>query len=168
MSIREGSGSHFTFLDDCPSRLRTLQGDARLSLEKMEQSRQYDILVLDAFSSDAIPVHLLTAEALQLYDRHLKPGGVIAIHVSNRHLRLVPVVTMLARHGEFQYAMVRSEGNNDWLDSAVWVLLTKSENFLNDPMVVLSTTEPTGPDARSVHLWTDRYTNLMEILRPIE
>ncbi len=160
--------SHFTFLDDCPSRLRTLQGDARLSLEKMEQSRQYDILVLDAFSSDAIPVHLLTAEALQLYDRHLKPGGVIAIHVSNRHLRLVPVVTMLARHGEFQYAMVRSEGNNDWLDSAVWVLLTKSENFLNDPMVVLSTTEPTGPDARSVHLWTDRYTNLMEILRPIE
>ncbi|MFP6648515.1 MAG: fused MFS/spermidine synthase, partial [Pirellulaceae bacterium] len=160
--------SHFTFLDDCPSRLRTLQGDARLSLEKMEQSRQYDILVLDAFSSDAIPVHLLTAEAMQLYERHLKPGGVIAVHVSNRHLRLVPVVTKLASHGEFQYAMIRSEGNNDWLDSAVWVLLTKSENFLNDPMVVLSTTEPTGPDARKVHLWTDRYTNLLEILRPIE
>jgi SAM-dependent methyltransferase len=160
--------SHFSFLADCPVRPTIIQGDARLSLEKMKQSREYDIMVLDAFSSDAIPVHLLTAEAVELYGRHLKPGGVIAIHVSNRHLRLVPVVTMLARHGGFQYAMVRSRGNDDWLDDAVWVLLTRSENFLNDPQVVLASTEPIGADARKVHLWTDRYTNLLEILRPIE
>ena len=75
---------------------------------------------------------------------------------------------MLARHGGFQYAMVRSRGNDDWLDDAVWVLLTRSKNFLNDPQVVLAATEPIGADAGKVHLWTDRYTNLLEILRPIE
>ncbi|MFP6752581.1 MAG: fused MFS/spermidine synthase [Pirellulaceae bacterium] len=160
--------SHFSFLEDCPVRPTIIQGDARLSLEKMGRPREYDIMVLDAFSSDAIPVHLLTAEAVGLYGRHLKPGGVIAIHVSNRHLRLVPVVTTLARHGGFQYAKINSSGNGDWLDDAVWILLTKSENFLKDPQVLLATSEPTGPDARKVHLWTDKYTNLLEILRPIE
>ena len=160
--------SHFSFLEDCPVRPMIYPGDARLSLEKMGRPREYDIMVLDAFSSDAIPVHLLTAEAIGLYGRHLKPGGVIAIHVSNRHLRLVPVVTTLARHGGFQYAKIASSGNGDWLDDAVWILLTKSENFLKDPQVLLATSEPTGPDAEKVHLWTDRYTNLLEILRPIE
>src|SRR5207244_11884299 len=85
----------FTFLRDSPATIELPLGDARLSLER-EPSQQFDVLAIDAFSSDAIPVHLITSEALGIYRRHMKPGGVIAFHVTNRYLDLVPVVQALA------------------------------------------------------------------------
>ena len=85
----------FTYLQDSDATIELVLGDARLSLER-EPPQQFDVLVIDAFSSDAIPVHLITAEALGVYLRHMKPGGVIAFHVTNRFLNLVPVVAGLA------------------------------------------------------------------------
>jgi len=160
--------SHFTFLKDCPVEPRIIQGDARLSLERMKPA-EYDVLAVDAFSSDAIPVHLLTVEAIELYQQHIKPGGVIAIHVSNRHLRLVPVVTGLARHHGLQFALVLSVPKDDdtWLDQADWVLLTRNEDFLNDPTVKNAARKMTESDSQEVRLWTDNYTSLLEILKPI-
>ncbi len=81
----------FTFLHDCKADHQVLLGDARLTLEA-QPSQQFDLMAIDAFTSDAIPVHLLTREAFALYFRHLKPAGILAVHVSNRYLDLVPVV----------------------------------------------------------------------------
>ncbi len=81
----------FTFLKDCPADHQVLLGDARLTLER-QPSQQFDVLAVDAFTSDAIPVHLLTREAFQLYFRHLNRTGILAVHVSNRYLDLEPVV----------------------------------------------------------------------------
>ncbi len=88
----------FTYLRDSDATIELQLGDARLSLER-EPAQQFDVLAIDAFSSDAIPVHLITSEALAIYRRHMKPGGIIAFHVTNRFLNLVPVVEGLAaRH----------------------------------------------------------------------
>src|SRR5205814_881496 len=87
--------SQFRFLPDCKAKVDVVLGDARLSLER-EAPENYDVLAVDAFSSDAIPVHLLTREAIALYFRHLQPGGVLAVHVSNKYLNLAPVVGMAA------------------------------------------------------------------------
>src|SRR5207247_10321436 len=81
---------------EAPGRLGIVLGDARLSLEH-EPPQQFDVLAVDAFSGDAIPVHLLTREAVALYLRHLKPTGILAIHTSNTYLRLAPIVQLLAR-----------------------------------------------------------------------
>jgi hypothetical protein len=87
--------AYFSFLQSCGSRCRVIQGDARLTLAAGPPA-VYDLLILDAFSSDAIPMHLLTAEALQMYLDKLKPSGALALHISNRHLDLEPVVSQLA------------------------------------------------------------------------
>src|SRR5512146_2904155 len=87
--------SEFTYLADCPGKVDVVLGDGRLSLEN-EPGRRYDLLVVDAFSGDAIPVHLLTEQALELYFRRLEPGGILALHITNSHLDIEPVVGKLA------------------------------------------------------------------------
>jgi hypothetical protein len=95
--VRFATGGVFTYVADTPARVEIVLGDARISLER-EASQQFDVLVVDAFSSGAIPVHLLTAEAFEVYLRHLRSGGVLAIHASNRTLDLMPVISSLAHH----------------------------------------------------------------------
>src|SRR5439155_19312438 len=95
--VIELARSEFTFLRDSRAKVEVALGDARLSLER-EPAQNFDVLALDAFSSDAIPVHLLTVEAFKTYLRHLKPGVVLAVHISNRYLDLVPVLQQAARH----------------------------------------------------------------------
>ena len=111
-------------------------GDARLSLER-EPPQHFDLLVLDAFSSDAIPVHLLTKEAFEVYQRHLNPNGVIAVHISNHYLDLEPVVVNLARHFGYKLASIDYEENDEewWLYSSTWVLLSRSEQIINSPAI---------------------------------
>ena len=92
----------------CPGKVEVVLGDARLSLER-EPPQHFDLLVLDAFSSDAIPVHLLTKEAFELYERHLKTNGVIAVHISNHYLDLEPVVVNLARHFGYSWPSIEYE-----------------------------------------------------------
>jgi hypothetical protein len=140
-----------------------VEGDARLSLER-DASPPFDVLALDAFSGDAIPVHLLTAEALAVYKRHLNPQGVMAFHVSNDFLDLAPIVQQLAVRAGFQAVLVRSHANDDDLILAAdWVLVTNNRTILDNPAVrLLSAPITTRPGLRP---WTDDYNDLLQILK---
>jgi spermidine synthase len=161
---------HFTFLQDSPADVALVSGDARLSLEEERNngaSHGTDILVVDAFSGDAVPVHLLTAEAVELYLDHLKPGGVLAIHASTQHLRLIPVVVRIARHHEIPFVVLttRPEPEQEVVeDLATWILLTHNKDVLNDPEIRQKHRVPTGENARNVSLWTDKFSALYEIV----
>ena len=139
-------------------------GDARLSMER-EAPQEYDLIVLDAFSGDAIPVHLLTLEAIKIYQRHLKATGIIAIHVSNRHLDLVPVVGTLARHSDLRVVKIPNDSERGSMECrSDWMLVTASEDFVSHPRVLnaghgLAERDTSGP------LWTDQFSNLLDILK---
>ena len=152
----------FTYLADSEARIETPLGDARLTLER-EPPADLDILAIDAFSSDAIPVHLITSEALQLYARHLKPGGVIAFHVTNRFLDLVPVVDALAKANGMQAVWIRDDGDDPLASRSDWVLVSNNRGLLASPRIAQGATPiPSHPDWR---LWTDDFNNLFQVLR---
>ena len=162
--------SRFTYLPHCKGKVECTLGDARLSLER-EPSQQFDLLALDAFSSDSIPVHLLTREAFALYDRHLKTNGVIAVHISNKNLDLEPVLANVARECHYQMAVIESntEGPHPfWKLEAGWVLLTRNQAFL-DSSNIRKAIKPPEPHQKKVPLWTDDFTSLYQILyqRPV-
>ena len=161
--------SQFTYLRDCPATIDIIPGDARLSMER-EEAQDLDILVLDAFSGDAIPVHLLTRECFQIYLRHCKPDAVIAVHISNRHLDLEPVVAKLAECFQLQAAVVdthdeqEAEDATDGRYGSTWVLLTNNQGFLNQQELQQSS-RPPGTTRPGLRLWTDDDTNLFQILK---
>ena len=110
-------------------------GDARLSLEQ-ETPQQFDVLAVDAFSGDAIPVHLLTREAVALYLRHLKPNGILAIHTSNTYLALAPVSVQLANaFGYPSKSILNGSDDDECISTANWVLITRNSAFLNLPLL---------------------------------
>jgi SAM-dependent methyltransferase len=153
---------YFTFLTRSPAKVDIVLGDARLSLER-EEPQQFDVLVLDAFSGDTIPVHLLTAEAFEIYFRHLKPDGVIAAHISSRYVDLTPVIKSVERH--FRYpavvmSVMEQKGNS--VAPSVWALLTRNLLFLQHD-VIQSVADTVPGD--EVPLWTDQRNNLFQILR---
>lgn len=156
--------TYFTYLKNCPAHVEVVLGDARLSMER-EEPQEYDAIILDAFSGDAIPAHLLTAEALRIYQRHLKPTGVVAIHVSNRHLDLVPVVATLSRHVGMQVCKVANSNDRGSQEcTSDWMLVTSNKKFLEHQYVIeaasgLSEERFQGP------LWTDQFSNLLDILK---
>ncbi len=155
----------FSYLRDSPAKIDVILGDARLSLES-ETPQQFDVLAVDAFSGDAIPVHLLTREAFAVYLRHLKPDGILAIHASNTYLNLPPVVQLLAQDAGCEARMIINEDNHRKLvDSSDWVLVTRNHRFLD----ALDTTVPIEPISVPAHLrvWTDDFNNLFQILRPV-
>ena len=119
--------SEFSFLRDTPAVVETVLGDGRLSLER-EPDQQFDILVMDAFSGDSVPVHLITREAFQLYRRHLKPGGILAVNVSNRYLDLRPVMERAASELGWKalYFSFVPESEDTICNSVSWVLLFAS------------------------------------------
>jgi hypothetical protein len=153
----------FRYLRDSRAKIELVMGDARLSLAA-EAPQRYDVLVIDAFSGDAIPVHLLTTQALDLYRRHLQPNGIVAFHVSNRFLDLPPVVQQIAEHAGFQTAFISNEDDAPLdLDSSDWVLVTANQTFLSQARVAKAQqaiTIPTG-----LHRWTDDYNSLLPVLR---
>jgi spermidine synthase len=138
-------------------------GDARVSLAS-EPPQRYDVIAVDAFSGDAIPVHLIDAQALDVYKRHLAPGGIVAFHVSNRYLNLKPVVAQIAARDGMKVAYISNDGDDPkdvW--SSDWVLVTSNEQFLNDSTVTAATTAIDSiPHLR---LWTDDYNSLLPIWR---
>ncbi|MGE3315131.1 MAG: spermidine synthase [Planctomycetaceae bacterium] len=156
--------SYFTYLADCMGDVEFSMGDARLSLENQE-SQQFDVLALDAFSSDAIPIHLLTVEAAEIYLRHLKQDGVLAIHISNRHFNLRPVVDALVDHFKLASATVESLEDEELGDSvSVWVLLSREL----EPLTVNLILESASEEQPKRILWTDDRSNLVEVLRLLE
>jgi spermidine synthase len=154
----------FMFLRDCKADHQVLLGDARLTLEA-QPSQQYDLMAIDAFSSDAIPVHLLTREAFALYFRHLKSTGILAVHVSNRYLDLVPVVSRNAR--DFSKTAVDVDDDDeeeDYFSNSDWVLVASNPAIFRDPAFKSSSVQPARFRA-NLRPWSDDYSNLFQILK---
>ncbi len=156
----------FTYLNDSPARTEVMIGDARIVMERelaSGQSQQFDVLAIDAFSSDAIPVHLLTSECGEIYRQHLRPGGILAIHISNRFLDLNPVSRGMAEKLGWQ-AMRIENGNNDLTGvfSSTWILLTSNTEFANDSEIIDSI-DPWEEEEPILH-WTDDYSGLWQVL----
>jgi SAM-dependent methyltransferase len=151
----------FTYLKDTEAKVEISLGDARLNLER-EPVQNFDVLAIDAFSSDSIPVHLITLEALKIYEKHMKPEGVIAFHVSNRFLNLKPVVQKIADVRGLNVAWVQ-DTYEDGSTSSDWLLLTRSKEFLAKPEILDSTfVIPSQPGWR---MWTDDFNNLVQVLK---
>src|SRR5262249_20328126 len=124
------ANEEFTFLRDSPAKIEIVVGDARLSLER-EEPQDFDVLIVDAFSGDSIPVHLLTREAFELYFRHLKPDGVLAVHISNQYLDLQPVATAAAHQFGKEAVIVNHEADDSkGVYPATWILVGNPRGFL--------------------------------------
>ncbi|MCU1330569.1 MAG: integral rane protein-like protein [Bryobacterales bacterium] len=163
-AVLEIANTQFTYLRFCMAPKEVVMGDARLSLER-EPSHQFDVLAVDAFSGDAIPVHLLTREAYALYWKHLKPDGVLAVHVSNRYLSLAPVVEIGAKEFGKQAKNIAFEPNDrDSTEETTsdWVLVTSRPGFFDH--VEYKNAEIIKP-VKGLKMWTDDYSNLYRILR---
>ncbi len=152
----------FTYLGDSAATIETALGDARLNLER-EPAQRFDVLAIDAFSSDAIPVHLITSEAVAVYKRHLAPGGVIAFHVTNRYLNLIPVVEALAAANGLAVIHIADDGPGSLASRSDWLLLSEDKALLERPELAEFAT-PIAP-RRDWRLWTDDFNNIVQVLK---
>jgi len=152
---------HFTFLSQSKAEVELVLGDARLSLQQ-EVNQKFELLVVDAFSGDAIPTHLLTAEAIKVYQPHLADNGVLAVHFSNTHLNLEPVILGLAKSADMHALAIKTEEAPEMAARAAhWAVLVKDQASIGRP-----TEAPWGkPMACEPIIWTDDRCNLFEILR---
>jgi spermidine synthase len=155
---------YFTFLKDSKASVNVIPGDGRLSLEREVQnggSNRYDVLVLDAFAGDAIPVHLLTEEAMALYWQALKEDGILAVHTSNRYLNLSRVVTGLAPKQRKRVIRIQRGGDYAAFGST-WLLVTSNQQFMR----YVRDSVPFGADVPNEPpvVWTDAFSNLYDVL----
>jgi hypothetical protein len=165
--VPEFARKHFTFLEDMEKaggKITIKDGDARLSMEQETEPQKFDLIVLDAFSGDAIPMHLLTAEACKIYLHHLAPEGVLAIHISNLHLDLAPVTRALADDNGLTAVLV-SSGADARTGSAAsnWVLLTRNQKFFAQHSIGAPLNLTEKGDKPPVR-WTDDYSSIWSIL----
>jgi hypothetical protein len=152
----------FKFLRYCRAKHDVAMGDARLSLER-EAPENFDVLAVDAFSSDSIPVHLLTFEAMKLFFHHLKPDGILAVHISNRYLDLEPVVEGESRAlGKTARTVDTEDDATADVFAATWVLVTTPPAGFDQ--TIMDASQP-AQATRKVRLWTDDYSNLFQILK---
>lgn len=158
-SVVELAQNQFRYLRESQAKIDVVTADARLSLER-ESPQNFDVLAVDAFSGDSIPVHLLTVEAFELYFRHLQPTGALAIHVTNKHLDLSPVVQRIAAKMDAKAFLVNnsSDPTNMILFSS-WVVVTRN------PAVASRFSYLASPIRGQAPLWTDDYSNLLRTLR---
>lgn len=162
-AIVDAARRHFSFVADSPAEVSVAVGDGRLLLQQ-EADQRFDVLVVDAFSGDSIPVHLLTREAVALYRQRLKPGGVIALHISNSHLALAPVVAAIAEELGLQAAFISDPGVDGDPSTAVsdWVLLAEDRAVLDLPLISEAATPL--PRRAGMRTWTDDYSNILQVL----
>jgi hypothetical protein len=153
----------FTYIRDSAAQVTIVEGDARNALAR-EAPQHFDVLVVDAFSGDAIPLHLLTAQALALYRRNLAPGGIIAFHISNQHVDLEPAIALLAQSAGMKAMRFDSLANEDRGEySAYWVLVTDNADFFRQPEVAAAGRAPVFKPG--LRVWTDDYSSLLPLLR---
>lgn len=161
------SREYFSYTRNSPAKVEVVLGDARISMERERargEAQQFDVLVLDAFSGDGIPLHLLTKQAFELYGYHLKPDGLLAIHISNKYLNLQPLVRGLAAEcGKEALLFVENPGRSGIFDPNTWVLVTSDREFL-ESWIVEEHAEPWPGDAPPPLLFTDDYSNLFKLL----
>ena len=155
----------FTYLSDTPAKVDIIPGDARLSMEREVANgdlQKFDVLIVDAFAGDAIPVHLLTREAIEIYLRELSPNGVLAIHISNRYLDLRPVVHESAERFGLHSGWMHAPGG-PLSQQSDWILLARNNEVIGQPEVASKL--QSLDTQREVRLWTDDYSNLFQILK---
>ncbi|MDQ6759183.1 MAG: fused MFS/spermidine synthase [Acidobacteriota bacterium] len=160
--VKDIAQSQFTYIQDCPAKLDIVLGDARRSLE-VQDPQGYDLLVIDAFSGDSIPVHLLTREAFHQYYRHLNPHGILAIHISNRYLNLEGVVNRQAQNLGTPAILIVDAEEDEICSKSDWMLIGR------DPLAFESAAwkkvaQPAQPFATG-RLWTDDYSNLLQAIK---
>jgi hypothetical protein len=155
---------YFTFLRDCAPDAKVVLGDGRLKLAAQPDAG-YRLLVLDAFGSDAIPVHLLTREAIALYLKKLQPGGLLLLHLSNRNIDLLPAVARLAQDrslvGRWQF-FPGQEPAEALISPSEWAVLARAESDLG-ALAGDSRWRP-FPDASGTQVWTDDYVNILSAI----
>ncbi|MCL4795132.1 MAG: fused MFS/spermidine synthase [Bryobacteraceae bacterium] len=157
------ANDYFTYLKDTEAVTEIVLGDARLSLER-EAPQGYDVIAVDAFSSDSIPVHLLTIEAMRLYKKHLKEDGILGVHISNRYVDLEPVVARAAAELGRRAWMITTQDNDDGSCYGTnWVLLTAREELLETDEFRLNGREAVPPS--NMRLWTDDYSNVFRVMQ---
>lgn len=169
IDLANGLNGYFSYIEDSPAHNTIIPGDARLSLENELDSgiqHNFDLLVLDTFSSDSIPVHLVTREAFEVYLQTLAPDGFIAAHISNNRLDLRPVFWQLAQFYNLEMAVIQTsaEDGDPSAAQSVWVLLTRDAELLQNPALANQIDGLTG-FRRDIRLWTDDYSNLIQLLR---
>jgi SAM-dependent methyltransferase len=153
----------FTYIRESGAQVSIVVGDGRTALAR-EPPQHFDVLVVDAFSGDAIPLHLLTAQALALYRRHLAPGGIIAFHISNGHVDLEPAIALLAQSAGMQAMRFSNFANDERGEfSSYWVLLSDNPAFFAQPEVAAAAKPPVYKPG--LRLWTDDYSSLLPLLR---
>jgi hypothetical protein len=165
--IAEGQGGYFSFLADSQADIHVIPGDARVSLERELASgspQNFDLLVLDAFSGDAMPLHLLTKEAFEIYLKHLKQDGIMAINVSNRYFNLDLEVYRLADELNLGTALILDRGDGIQSYDSIWMLLSRERDFLKRSAIATrSAQRPSVPTGLPV--WTDDFSNYLQILK---
>ena len=157
---------YFTYLTGCRGKVETVLGDARISLERelKSGSQQFDVLVMDAFSGDTVPAHLLTKEAFEVYLKHLRgPDGVIIVNVTNRFLNLPPVVYEAAKELGLDVVQIHKDGDSNTYATADFMLLTRPGSYLRSPQIAARAEK--RDDTKHVRLWTDDFHNMFQILR---
>jgi hypothetical protein len=166
IEISRGSRPHFTFIRESAGEVTIVPGDGRLSLEReliQANPQGFDLLAMDAFSSDAVPVHLLTAEAFDVYAAHLRDSGsILAVNITNRHLDLEPVVGAIARRLGFDGVRIDTKGDPPVPRASSWILLSRDPRAFRDPSIVTAGPRPLSD--RGVP-FTDRYSNLFRVLK---
>ncbi|MGJ7511552.1 fused MFS/spermidine synthase [Variovorax sp. GT1P44] len=154
--------SEFSFLADSPARIERVLGDARLALER-EPPQAFDVLAVDAFSGDSVPIHLITSEAMDVYLRHLRPEGIIAFHVTNRFLALAPVVEKIALAKGLHVALIHDEPTAEGLRNTDWVLVARDPTRLTSGAISQASTRI--DQIAGLEPWTDDYNNLFGVLK---
>jgi hypothetical protein len=161
--------SDFTFLRDAPAQTDVVLGDGRLSLER-EAPQSYDVLAIDAFSGDSIPMHLLTRQAMATYVRHLKPDGVIVFQATNRFVDIAPVVERLAAEFGMSAVLVSDQPeatyaskHEYWTSSTDQIIVTRNARLL-EAEAIRSAAQPLKPRP-SFRVWTDDFYNLLTVLK---
>ena len=147
------------------AKVSVVLGDGRLMLEAEKEPQRFDVLSMDAFSSDSVPVHLLSNEAFKIYEEHLAPTGVIVINITNRYLDLEPVVAKMAVKRDYAIRIVDHNPDGAWLSSTVYVLLTRRSNAGWFDKEEFKGTIAPRKDMPDIPLWTDDYASLFRILR---
>ncbi len=150
---------YFTFMRDCAPHMRIFLGDGRLEISKQPDA-SYDLIIMDAFSSDSIPIHLVTKEAIAMYQKKLRRGGSIAIHISNRYLDLIPLVRGLAESANTTALFKMTDAKENQL-AALWSVITLNTSVANE---LKANGWETFSDTKPV-LWTDRSSSIIKLLR---
>ncbi len=166
LELSTGENARFTYVKDCAGKVEVVMGDAGISLERelaANRPQEYDVLVIDAFSSDSIPVHLITQEAFDVYLKHLRDqDGIIAFHVSNRFLDLRPLVMGLAESRGMESAVFRRDRDENLDIASTWVLVGRPGRMLKNGLISAAVPRASlPPPARP---WTDDWSNLLGAL----